>query len=64
MATNDGNAIWSELDLAYPASKSMIKLSRTRDEEVGDGMVLICCGPVVCKCLGYCSSSVELDCGV
>ncbi|XP_074568563.1 T-complex protein 1 subunit gamma-like [Curcuma longa] len=35
--TNDGNAILRELDLAHPAAKSMIELSRTQDEEVGDG---------------------------
>eukprot|EP00249_Psilotum_nudum_P010327 c22476_g1_i1 orf=215-1885(+) len=35
--TNDGNAILRELDLAHPAARSMIELSRTQDEEVGDG---------------------------
>ncbi|CAK9199750.1 unnamed protein product [Sphagnum troendelagicum] len=35
--TNDGNAILRELDVAHPAAKSMIELSRTQDEEVGDG---------------------------
>ncbi|GKE80662.1 T-complex protein 1 subunit gamma [Tanacetum coccineum] len=33
MVTNDGNAILRELDIAHP---SMIELSRTQDEEVGD----------------------------
>ncbi|KAJ3681560.1 hypothetical protein LUZ60_016049 [Juncus effusus] len=37
VVTNDGNAILRELDLAHPAAKSMIELSRTQDEEVGDG---------------------------
>ncbi|KAL2613151.1 hypothetical protein R1flu_024843 [Riccia fluitans] len=35
--TNDGNAILRELDVAHPAAKTMIELSRTQDEEVGDG---------------------------
>jgi len=35
--TNDGNAILRECDVAHPAAKSMIELSRTQDEEVGDG---------------------------
>ncbi|KMZ68236.1 T-complex protein 1 subunit gamma [Zostera marina] len=37
VVTNDGNAILRELDVAHPAAKSMIELSRTQDEEVGDG---------------------------
>jgi len=35
--TNDGNAILREIDVAHPAAKSVIELSRTQDEEVGDG---------------------------
>lgn len=35
--TNDGNAILREVDVAHPAAKSMIELSKTQDEEVGDG---------------------------
>mmetsp|Transcript_17794 Transcript_17794/g.24609 ORF Transcript_17794/g.24609 Transcript_17794/m.24609 type:complete len:559 (+) Transcript_17794:46-1722(+) len=35
--TNDGNAILREIDVAHPAAKAMIDLSRTQDEEVGDG---------------------------
>lgn len=35
--TNDGNAILREIEVAHPAAKSMIELSRTQDEEVGDG---------------------------
>ena len=31
------NAILREIDVAHPAAKSMIELSRTQDEEVGDG---------------------------
>jgi len=35
--TNDGNTILREIDVSHPAAKSMIELSRTQDEEVGDG---------------------------
>ena len=35
--TNDGNAILREIDVAHPAAKNMIELSRSQDEEVGDG---------------------------
>ncbi|ELU37150.1 T-complex protein 1 [Rhizoctonia solani AG-1 IA] len=37
LLTNDGNAILREIDVAHPAAKNMIELSRTQDEEVGDG---------------------------
>jgi T-complex protein 1 subunit gamma len=33
----DGNAILREIDVAHPAAKSMLELSRGQDEEVGDG---------------------------
>lgn len=35
--TNDGNAILREITVEHPAAKSMIEISRTQDEEVGDG---------------------------
>lgn len=37
LLTNDGNAILREIEVAHPAAKSMVELSRTQDEEVGDG---------------------------
>lgn len=37
LLTNDGNAILREIEVGHPAAKSMIELSRTQDEEVGDG---------------------------
>ena len=36
LLTNDGNSILREVDVSHPAAKSMIELSRTQDEEVGD----------------------------
>jgi T-complex protein 1 subunit gamma len=35
--TSDGSKILREIDVVHPAAKSMIDLSRTQDEEVGDG---------------------------
>merc|ERR1719273_1649713 len=35
--TNDGNAILREITVQHPAAKTMIEISRTQDEEVGDG---------------------------
>ena len=37
LLTNDGNSILREVYVSHPAAKSMIELSRTQDEEVGDG---------------------------
>ncbi|KAA6410753.1 MAG: T-complex 1 subunit gamma [Lasallia pustulata] len=39
--TNDGHAILREIKVAHPAAKSMIELSRTQDEEVGDGTTTV-----------------------
>ncbi|XP_063840416.1 T-complex protein 1 subunit gamma-like isoform X1 [Scylla paramamosain] len=35
--TNDGNAILREITVQHPATKHMIEIVRTQDEEVGDG---------------------------
>lgn len=50
--TNDGNAILREIDVSHPAAKSMIELSRTQDEEVGDGTtsVTVLAGEILCIC--------------
>lgn len=47
--TNDGNAILREIQVQHPAAKSMIEISRTQDEEVGDGTtsVIILAGEVL-----------------
>jgi T-complex protein 1 subunit gamma len=47
--TNDGNAILRELNVAHPAAKSIIELSKTQDDEVGDGTtsVIILAGEVL-----------------
>jgi len=47
--TNDGNAILREVNVEHPAAKSMIDLSRSQDEEVGDGTtsVIILTGEIL-----------------
>ena len=49
--TNDGNCILREIDVAHPAAKSMIELSRSQDEEVGDGTtsVIILAGALLAQ---------------
>jgi len=39
--TNDGNAILREITVQHPAGKTMIEISRTQDEEVGDGTTTV-----------------------
>ncbi|KAI8896237.1 chaperonin Cpn60/TCP-1 family [Globomyces pollinis-pini] len=53
--TNDGNAILRECEVPHPAAKSMIELSRTQDEEVGDGTtsVIILAGEVLAAALPF-----------
>ncbi|KAL2116574.1 hypothetical protein VTJ04DRAFT_8742 [Mycothermus thermophilus] len=51
--TNDGHAILREIEVSHPAAKSMIELSRTQDEEVGDGTttVIILAGEILAQAL-------------
>ncbi|GMM37861.1 chaperonin-containing T-complex subunit [Saccharomycopsis crataegensis] len=53
--TNDGHAILREIDVSHPAAKSMIELSRTQDEEVGDGTtsVIILAGEILAQTFQY-----------
>ncbi|KAJ3574450.1 hypothetical protein NP233_g1766 [Leucocoprinus birnbaumii] len=53
LLTNDGNAILREIDVAHPAAKNMIELSRTQDEECGDGTtsVIILAGEILAQSL-------------
>lgn len=53
LLTNDGNAILREIEVGHPAAKSMIELSRTQDEEVGDGTtsVIILAGEILAHSL-------------
>ncbi|KAI0056138.1 T-complex protein 1, partial [Artomyces pyxidatus] len=53
LLTNDGNAILREIDVAHPAAKNMIELSRTQDEECGDGTtsVIVLAGEILAQSL-------------
>ena len=46
--TNDGNAILGEIQVQNPAVKSVIEISRTQDEEVGDGTTSVVILDAVC----------------
>eukprot|EP00375_Theileria_parva_P001053 XP_763724.1 T-complex protein 1 subunit gamma [Theileria parva strain Muguga] len=50
--TNDGNSILREIDVNNPGAKSLIELSRSLDEEVGDGTTscVILCGELLSNC--------------
>lgn len=59
--TNDGHAILREIDVAHPAAKSMIELSRTQDEEVGDGTtsVIILAGEILAQTYPYIEKNIH-----
>ncbi|CDK24443.1 unnamed protein product [Kuraishia capsulata CBS 1993] len=59
--TNDGHAILREIDVAHPAAKSMIELSRTQDEEVGDGTttVIILAGEILAQAFPYIEKNIH-----
>lgn len=61
LLTNDGNAILREIDVAHPAAKNMIELSRTQDEEVGDGTtsVIILAGEILAHTLPLLERSIH-----
>ncbi|KAK4050945.1 T-complex protein 1 subunit gamma [Microbotryomycetes sp. JL221] len=59
--TNDGNAILREVEVTHPAAKSMIELSRTQDEEVGDGTtsVIILAGEILAQALPHLERNIH-----
>ncbi|CED83469.1 t-complex protein 1 [Phaffia rhodozyma] len=61
LITNDGNAILREIEVSHPAAKSMIELSRTQDEEVGDGTtsVIILAGEILAHSLPLLERSIH-----
>ncbi|KAG0169895.1 T-complex protein 1 subunit gamma [Apophysomyces sp. BC1034] len=61
LLTNDGNAILREIEVDHPAAKSMIELSRTQDEEVGDGTtsVIILAGEVLARSLPHIQNNIH-----
>ncbi|GAA5834657.1 hypothetical protein JCM5353_004510 [Sporobolomyces roseus] len=61
LLTNDGNAILREIEVGHPAAKSMIELSRTQDEEVGDGTtsVIILAGEILAQALPHLERNIH-----
>ncbi len=61
LLTNDGHAILREIEVAHPAAKSMIELSRTQDEEVGDGTtsVIILAGEILAYSLPHLERNIH-----
>ncbi|BFZ63226.1 T-complex protein 1 subunit gamma [Saitoella coloradoensis] len=61
LLTNDGHSILREIDVAHPAAKSMIELSRTQDEEVGDGTttVIILAGEILAYALPHLERNIH-----
>lgn len=59
--TNDGHAILREIDVSHPAAKAMIELSRTQDEEVGDGTtsVIILAGEILAQTFPYIEKNIH-----
>eukprot|EP01027_Heterolobosea_sp_BB2_P022637 GEZU01033382.1.p1 GENE.GEZU01033382.1~~GEZU01033382.1.p1 ORF type:complete len:556 (+),score=209.76 GEZU01033382.1:109-1776(+) len=59
--TSDGNAILREIDVTHPAAKSIIDLSRTQDEQVGDGTtsVIILAGEMLTVAEPYLESNMH-----
>ena len=59
--TNDGHAILREIEVAHPAAKSMIELSRAQDEEVGDGTttVIILAGEILARALPQLERNIQ-----
>ncbi|KAA8899266.1 hypothetical protein TRICI_006354 [Trichomonascus ciferrii] len=59
--TNDGHAILREIDVTHPAAKSMIELSRTQDEEVGDGTttVIILAGEILAQTFPHIEKNIH-----
>lgn len=53
--TNDGNAVLRELTVQHPAAKTVIEISRTQDEEVGDGTtsVIVLAGEFMAVCAPF-----------
>lgn len=61
LLTNDGHAILREIEVAHPAAKSMIELSRTQDEEVGDGTtsVIILAGEILAHSMPHLERNIH-----
>jgi len=59
--TNDGNAVLREITVQHPAAKIVIEVSRTQDEEVGDGTtsVIVLAGEVLSVCQPFLEQNIH-----
>lgn len=59
--TNDGNAVLREITVQHPAAKTVIEVSRTQDEEVGDGTttVIVLAGEIMQTCQPFLEQNVH-----
>jgi len=59
--TNDGATILKEMDIEHPAAKMMVEVSKTTDNEVGDGTtsVVILTGELLSKAEGLIDKNVH-----
>lgn len=59
--TNDGNAILRDIQVQHPAAKSMIEISRTQDEEVGDGTtsVIVLAGELLSNAMPFLEQNIH-----
>lgn len=59
--TNDGNAVLREITVQHPAAKTVIEVSRTQDEEVGDGTtsVIVIAGEVMSCCQPFLEQNIH-----
>lgn len=59
--TNDGNAVLREITVQHPAAKTVIEVSRTQDEEVGDGTtsVIVLAGEILSVCQPFLEQDIH-----
>ncbi|KAI8869569.1 T-complex protein 1 subunit gamma [Ramicandelaber brevisporus] len=61
--TNDGQATLREIDVVHPAAKNAIELSRTQDEECGDGTtsVVVLLGEIMAAALPFLERNIHAN---
>ena len=59
--TNDGATMLKEMDVQHPAAKMMVEISKTQDDEVGDGTtsVVILAGDLLGKAVDLVAKKIH-----
>ena len=59
--TNDGATILNKMEVAHPAAKMLVELSKSQDIVAGDGTtsVTVLCGSLLNKCIGLLNRGVH-----